>query len=51
MPARMSGLVGRQLGDRDLGAQQSRAAAGDDAFLDRRAGGVQRVVDAGPSSP
>ena len=28
-------------------AQQSDAAAGNDAFLDRRAGGVQSVLDAG----
>ena len=40
------GVVVRQLADRLLGAQQRDAAAGDDAFLDRRAGGVERVVDA-----
>ena len=32
----------------DLGAAEQRdAAAGDDAFLDRGAGGVERVLDAG----
>src|ERR1035437_5917667 len=32
--------------DRGNGANQRHAAAGDDAFLDRRAGSVQRVLDA-----
>ena len=40
------GIVGAELVDRLLGAQQRDAAARHDAFLDRRAGGVQRVVDA-----
>ena len=40
------GVLALELGDRDLGAQERNAAAGDDAFLDRRAGGVERVVDA-----
>src|SRR5690606_996710 len=33
--------------DRGTGAQQGHAATGDDAFLDRGAGRVQRVLDAG----
>ena len=40
------GVLALELGDRGLGAQERDAAAGDDAFLDRRAGGVERVVDA-----
>ena len=40
------GVVALELGDRRLGAQQRDAAAGDDAFFDRRAGRVERVVDA-----
>ncbi len=46
MPACSSAIVALQLGDRRLGAQQRDAAAGDDAFFDRRAGGVEGVVDA-----
>ena len=46
MPAWTSGLSRLQLLDRLLGAQQRDAAAGNDAFLDRRAGGVEGVVDA-----
>ena len=40
------GVVVGQLADRLLGAQQRDAAARHDAFLDRRAGGVERVLDA-----
>src|SRR6185437_1360515 len=40
------GVVALQLGDRSLGAQQRDAAAGNDALFDRRAGGVERVVNA-----
>ena len=40
------GIVGRELADRRLGAQQSRAAAGNDAFFDGRLGGVHGIVDA-----
>ncbi len=40
-------LVGAlQLGDRGLGTDQGDAAARDDAFLDRRTGGMQGVFDA-----
>ena len=46
MPASFVRIVALQLGDRGLGAQKRDAAAGDDAFLDRRAGGVEGVVDA-----
>ncbi len=37
----------RDLARRLAAAQQGHAAAGQDAFLDRRAGGVQGVLDAG----
>ena len=40
------GIGPGQRGQGRLGAQQRHAAAGNDAFLDRRAGRVQRVVDA-----
>src|SRR5690606_26218193 len=40
------GIVGLQLLDGLLGAEQSRAAARDDAFFDSGTGCVQRVVDA-----
>src|SRR5208337_2958126 len=40
------GVLALELGDRGLGAQQRNAAARNDAFLDRRAGGVEGVVDA-----
>ena len=40
------GVLALELGDRALGAQQRDAAARHDALLDRRAGGVERVVDA-----
>ena len=46
MPAWTSELSLVMLADRLLGAQQRDAAARDDAFLDRGAGGVQRVLDA-----
>ena len=36
-----------ELLERLLGADERDAAAGDDAFFDRRAGGVERVFDAG----
>ena len=39
-------VVGLQLGERLGGVEQRDAAAGDDAFLDRGAGRVHRVVDA-----
>ena len=39
-------IVAAELADRRLGAQQRDAAAGHDAFLDRRLGRVHRVVDA-----
>ena len=40
------GIVVGELADRLLGAQQRDAAARDDAFFHRRAGGVERVLDA-----
>ena len=40
-------VVALQLVERLAGADQRDAAAGDDAFLDRGTGGVQRVLDAG----
>ena len=40
------GIVVAQLADSFLGAQQRHAAARHDAFLDRRAGGVERVLNA-----
>src|SRR6202020_1347001 len=40
------GVLALELGDSALGAQQRDAAAGDNAFFDRRAGGVAGVVDA-----
>ena len=40
------GVVRLQLLDRLLGAEQRDAAAGNDALLDRRTGGIERVVDA-----
>ncbi len=40
------GVLALELADRRLGAQQRNAAARDDAFLDRRSGGVEGVVDA-----
>ena len=46
MPAWTSGLSDFSLLDRLLGAEQRDAAARNDAFLDRRAGGVEGVVDA-----
>ena len=46
MPACTSAIVRLQGLDRLLGAQQGNAAARNDAFFDRSAGGVQRVVDA-----
>ena len=39
-------VVGLELADSSLGAQQSHAAAGNDALFNRSAGGVQSVVDA-----
>ena len=39
-------VVALEVGDRRAGADQRDTAAGHDAFLDRRAGGVQRVFDA-----
>ena len=46
MPACTSAIVVGELADRLLGAQQRDAAARHDAFLDRGAGGVERVLDA-----
>ena len=46
MPVWTSGLALVQLADRLLGAQERDAAARHDAFLDRGAGGVERVLDA-----
>ena len=46
MPAWMSELSVLSFDDGLLGAQQRDAAARNDAFLDRRAGGVKGVVDA-----
>ena len=46
MPAWTSGIFVMDAADRLLGAQQRNAAAGHDAFLDRGAGGVERVLDA-----
>src|SRR6202022_2956546 len=40
------GILGFELLDRLLGAQKRDAAARHDAFLDRSAGGVERVLDA-----
>src|SRR5208337_5143281 len=40
------GVFALELGDRALGAPKRDAAARNDAFLDRRAGGVEGVVDA-----
>ena len=47
MPAVLVVVVALDLGDRSASAQQRNAAAGDDAFFNRGAGGVQRVFDAG----
>ena len=46
MPTFWSSFAGLQLGERLGGVEQRDAAAGDDAFLDRGAGRVHRVVDA-----
>ena len=46
MPACDVRIVVRELADRRLGAQQSDAAAGDDAFFNGGPGRVQGVVDA-----
>ena len=46
MPAFWSSLSPLRLSSALDGLQQRDAAAGDDAFFHRRAGGVQRVVDA-----
>ena len=46
MPAWTSGLSLFSLATASLGAQQRDAAARNDAFFHRRAGGVERVVDA-----
>src|SRR2546425_13297497 len=43
------GVVALELVQSAAGADVGNAAAGDDAFLDRRAGRVQRVLDAGLS--
>ena len=46
MPTFWSSFSGVQLGERLAGVEQGDAAAGDDAFLDRGAGRMHRVVDA-----
>ena len=47
MPASWSGLSPLIVAGGLAGTQQRDAAAGDDAFFDRRTRGVQRVFDAG----